>query len=81
MLDCSTAVELLEALGCSGDPITHKGEEIEVGQFLTQLNSPCSYDPAGRVRIWYYPSKGRNMVFGSLKAMVQDRFDYEMKGR
>jgi len=76
-LDVSTALAILDALGCSDDPIMYKGKEITP----QELDYHYNYDyniKASSVRIKFYTgSSGKMSVLrltkGSLYTMVVNR--------
>lgn len=69
-LDIETALAILDALGCSVDPIFRKGEET-TPQDLDYYYNPAYDTKASSVRITFYTNKGK--IKGSLYSMVVDR--------
>lgn len=76
-LRISTAISLLESLGCSEDPVTYKGEELYVRELEDHPKAPSSSVPAGRLKIRYW--HGRGWKDGTLRQMAVDRFNYSLR--
>ncbi|KKN89758.1 hypothetical protein LCGC14_0236040 [marine sediment metagenome] len=81
-LDISTAVEILSAVYCSGDPIWWRGKETDPAELEHQVENAYNLldkpEPmAHSVRIIYYGGTangyGIRKIKGTLAGMVRDR--------
>jgi hypothetical protein len=76
-LDVSTALAILDDLGCSDDPITYKGKEITPQELDYYYNHDYNIK-ASSVRIKFYTGSSSKMgalrlTKGSLYTMVVNR--------
>ena len=76
-LDVSTALGILEALGCSEDPIFWRGKELTPQGLDYYYNHDYSIRASSVRRITFYSSQKCKKVKGSLYTMVV----YRLMGR
>lgn len=76
-LDIDQAVQILEALGCSDDPIEFRGEEVSPNSILYDF-SLNNTQAASRVRIQFWITSGKKIP-GSLHTMVRERLGLNIK--
>jgi hypothetical protein len=76
-MTCETAANVLESLGCSSDPVIHKGHAT----CPEEIGNEHSNDLASRMRIHFYTGTCQKPKYGTLLMMLKYRFNDAIKGR
>jgi len=78
-LDIQQAIQILDALGSSNDPIVFRGKETSPNTLSYDFSIEDS-EPASKIRIKFWTDNGKQIT-GSLITMVAERLGLKIKQR